>query len=559
MNKLAPVVLFVYNRPEHTRRTLEALSKNDLADQSVLHVFADGPKTNTSPADLKKIAEVRELISEQNWCKQLFITESSENLGLAQSVIRGVTQVVNKFDKVIVLEDDIITHHSFLQCLNVMLETYANEPAVYGVTGYKFPSKAPIPEATYFLPVMSSWGYGTWADRWNKIEFNASSLLSKINKSKISNKLKFGKLDFYQILLSQVNNETDSWAIMFYASMILNKGVFLFPNESLIQNIGLDGSGIHCEPNMSLGTMCDSLKESIDVTIEKKAVKVDKRILGEFNNRTLKNRIFRFVKKIIAPEIIDFLRRKFKIDRPHPYEYLRNYQRYESLKVQLLGRTIKIPDSASFKFMYDEIFTHQIYKFYTQTNKPRIIDAGANIGLATIYFKKQFPQAQLIAFEPDPGIMEILKYNLKQFAIEDIELHQVGLWDEDTILSFHREGADGGHIILKEQDCGQQINVISLRPFLQQKTDFLKIDIEGAETKVLEDIARHLDLVERIFIEYHSFINQDQTLGRIIQILETAGFRYQVNSPGLKSIRPFVKRNEYNGMDMQLNIYGFRN
>ena len=243
--QLAPVVLFVYNRPEHTRQTLEALSKNDLADQSVLHVFADGPKTNASLADLNKIAEVRELIREQNWCKQLLITEAKENLGLAQSVIQGVTQIINKHGKVIVLEDDIVTHHSFLKYLNAMLETYANEPSVYGVTGYKFPSNSSIPENTYFLPVMSSWGYGTWLDRWNQINFDGQELLSLVRKRRIGNKLQFGRFDFFQMLKDQVAGRIDSWAVRFYVSMRLKDGVFLFPNKSLIHNIGFDGSGVH--------------------------------------------------------------------------------------------------------------------------------------------------------------------------------------------------------------------------------------------------------------------------------------------------------------------------
>lgn len=566
MSNLAPVVLFVYNRPEHTRQTLEALSKNDLADQSVLYIFADGPKADASDSDLKRIDEVRQLIYKQDWC-ELYIAEARENLGLAQSVIKGVTQIVNKHGKVIVLEDDVVTHPIFLQALNTMLEIYAKEPTVYGVTGYKFPSNSPIGQATYFLPVMSSWGYGTWKDKWNQINFDAQELLDTVRKKRIGEKLRFGRFDFLQMLNDQVAGRVDSWAVRFYVSMRLKNGVFLFPNKSLIQNIGFDGSGVHSGVDRSALSTEDVLSVESCICVEKKTVVVNRSILRKFRKKgrsksSLKKkatkRLKRILKKLFAPELLQLLKRKLGKAESTAYGYLEHYPRFTELELKLLGKTIRVPDAASFIFMYREIFEVESYKFHTQNQHPRIIDAGANIGLATIYFKQQFPDAHIIAFEPDPQIMKVLRYNIDQFQFQNVELHQVGLWDKEEQLAFHSEGADGGHIIQQEQSTAHTIKVTSLRSFLKQKTDFLKMDIEGAETRVLEDVAGSLNLVERIFIEYHSFTNEVQTLGSIVKILEDAGFRYHVNSPGLTSKQPFVKTNKYNGMDMQLNIYGFK-
>ena len=138
---LAPIVLFVYNRPWHTEQTLNALMQNELADQSVLYIYADGPKENATEEQLKKIEEVRHVIRTKKWCKEVHIIESEKNKGLADSIINGVTEIVNKYGKVIVLEDDIVTSKGFLKYMNEALELYKEEDKVYHISGYMFPVK----------------------------------------------------------------------------------------------------------------------------------------------------------------------------------------------------------------------------------------------------------------------------------------------------------------------------------------------------------------------------------------------------------------------------------
>lgn len=261
---------------------------------------------------------------------------------------------------------------------------------------------------------------------------------------------------------------------------------------------------------------------------------------------------------------IQYLSNKFFGKKPNKsrdqFSNLKKLPRYTKSDHVLEGKKIIIPDNASFMFMQDEIFNKNIYKFKSDKSSPFIIDGGANIGLSTIYFKKLYPDSSIIAFEPDPEIFKILKGNLEKFNYKNLELVNQGLWDEEKELDFWSEGADAG--LLSEIDnsnkASTKIKTTSLNKFLNKEVDFLKLDIEGAETVVLKDIQSNLNKVRRIFVEYHSFKDKPQSIGEILSILIDAGFRLHINSPGLSSPSPFVKLNIYNNMDMQLNIYGYK-
>lgn len=243
---LAPIILFVYNRPWHTELCLEALTRNVLADRSTLYIYCDGPKHNVTEEDFKKIKEVRQVIRKKEWCKEVIILERTKNLGLAESVIKGVSEVIEKHGNVIVLEDDIVTGKYFLKFMNEGLDLYQHEEKVFGISGYKYPSGKRISTSTYFLPIASSWSFGTWIDRWNKVNFNGIELLKIIDNKKFKLKLNFGGNPFYEMLKDQTIGKNDSWAIRFYVSMFLNNAYFLYPNKSMIENIGFDNSGVHC-------------------------------------------------------------------------------------------------------------------------------------------------------------------------------------------------------------------------------------------------------------------------------------------------------------------------
>jgi len=564
---LAPIILFVYNRPWHTEQTLNALMANKLADQSTLYIYCDDAKKDSNEEELKKIEAVRTLVKSKQWCKEVKIIERRTNLGLANSVIQGVTEVIEKHGSVIVLEDDIVTGKYFLNFMNEGLSLYKDETNVFGVSGHQFASSKKVKEATYFLPIMSSWGYGTWLDRWEEVEFDSEKLLHIVDSKKIGSQLDFGDIKYFQMLKQQVAGLIDSWAVRFQVSMFLSQGVFLYPNKKLIQNIGLDGSGVHCK-NIALEVQ-DAIAISHDlVLVHEIPIQTKNKVVDSFRNTSKSNNkhtLKRKVLKLIPPEIKALIKRKLNkstLKTPTEFEKLKQVPRYTKTSAVIDGFKLVIPDSASFLFMYDEIFRTEIYKFKTNNQRPYIIDGGANIGLASIYFKKLYPKAEIVAFEPDPDIYDILETNITNHAFENVKLIKKGLWNEDSILKFQSEGADAGLLDTfnkSDNSNSHNIPVTSLKPYLQKPVDFLKLDIEGAETVVLKDIAEDLDQVARIFVEYHSFVGQEQTLNEIINILKVANFRIYMSIPGNNSLKsPFIGLGDYNNMDFQLNIFGFK-
>ncbi|WP_338793197.1 FkbM family methyltransferase [Bernardetia sp. MNP-M8] len=245
-------------------------------------------------------------------------------------------------------------------------------------------------------------------------------------------------------------------------------------------------------------------------------------------------------------------------------------KRFQDKTILLNGRRFKITDSASFVAMYLDIFGHQGYKFETQKVEPYIIDCGANIGLSLVYFNQLYPNAKIIAFEPDPKLFEICKTNTAYFE-ENLKLYPYAVWNEETTLYFESEGADGGRVEKEKIEKNDklennktsnknliEVQAVRLQKYLNQRIDLLKIDIEGAEITVLEDCVDSLHWVGNLFVEFHSFQNSAQRLGQLLSILENAGFRYYIRSEGVWSKKPFIHRDLAGGMDIQLGIWAYR-
>jgi FkbM family methyltransferase len=231
--------------------------------------------------------------------------------------------------------------------------------------------------------------------------------------------------------------------------------------------------------------------------------------------------------------------------------------RYHHTTTDLVGKPLEIVDNTSFFAIYEEIFEKEIYRFASQSQTPRIIDGGANIGLASIYFKLLFPQATVIAFEPDHDVCAVLKRNLKSFGFDDVEVREEALWSEETDLSFVAEGADSGRLDDEPTSSSTVVKAVRARDLLTDQVDFLKLDIEGAEIEVLEDCSDVLGNVENIFVEYHSFARKPQEIDKLFQILSAAGFRTKASTPSAQN-RPFVDHGEYLGMDFLINVYAYR-
>jgi hypothetical protein len=243
---LAPIALFVYNRKQHTEKTVEALRKNTLASQSDLFIFSDGKKGDDSS---NRVTEVREYLKTISGFKSVTIKESETNKGLAKSIIAGVTEIVNHFGKIIVVEDDLVTSPYFLSYMNQGLDMYENENNVASIHGYVYPIKQEyvekLPE-TFFIRGADCWGWATWKRAWNIFEPEGQKLLDEIKKQKLEEEFNFNNtFDYTGMLKAQTEGKNNSWAIRWYASAFLANKLTLYPKESLVTNIGFDGSGTH--------------------------------------------------------------------------------------------------------------------------------------------------------------------------------------------------------------------------------------------------------------------------------------------------------------------------
>ena len=239
----APILLFVYNRPEHTRRCIQSLLKNSLASESNLFIYADGAKDSTQQ---EAVNEVRNYIRTIQGFKQTTLIERSENWGLARNIIDGVTTQVNRYGKVIVLEDDLVVAPYFLQFMNDALEVYKDEPKVGQIQACDFTQDSSIP-TTFLIKWTGSWGWATWDRAWKHFNPNGKELLQELEERKLTRIFDFnGKYGFTRMLRRQIEGKNNSWAIRWNASLFLKDILSLNVGRSLVQNEGFDGSGTNC-------------------------------------------------------------------------------------------------------------------------------------------------------------------------------------------------------------------------------------------------------------------------------------------------------------------------
>lgn len=242
MSLPAPITLFVYKRPHHTQQTVKSLKKNTLAAESELFIFSDNAKTSE---DQKPVSEVRKYIREITGFKKINIIERDKNLGLANSIIDGVTKIINRYGKVIVLEDDMLLSEYFLQYMNEALDLYEKGNDVISIHAYIYPVKIELPE-TFFLRGADCWGWATWKRGWDLFESNTERLYMEIKNRNLEYEFDYhGVTNNVRMLKRQINGKVDSWAIRWHASAFLKNKLTLYPGRSLLNNIGTDGEGTH--------------------------------------------------------------------------------------------------------------------------------------------------------------------------------------------------------------------------------------------------------------------------------------------------------------------------
>ena len=237
----APIILFVYNRIEHTRKTIYALQNNFLAKQTDLFIFSDNAKNSK---DIKYVNEVREFISQIDGFKSVQVVLREMNLGLANSIISGVSEVFKTYDKVIVLEDDIVTSKDFLNFMNESLNFYEKSD-LFSVSGYSFPYKLETNYSGFFSYRESSWGWGTWKHIWESIDWDLHTKDSFKSNRQLQKEFSRGGMDIVIMLKKQMANRIDSWAVRFGYNAFRQNKYHLLATHSKVVHIGDDGSGTH--------------------------------------------------------------------------------------------------------------------------------------------------------------------------------------------------------------------------------------------------------------------------------------------------------------------------
>ena len=241
MQTYAPIALFTYNRADHTRRAVESLLQNAEAKDSALFIFSDGPKNEKT---VRGVADNREYIHTVTGFKTVTIVEREKNWGLANSLIAGITDVINKYGRVIVVEDDLILSPYFLKFMNDGLEKYKDDDRVGTITGFVPPIEEKLPE-TLFLTYCQCWGWATWKRAWDLLETDARPLLKGLRFKRKKFDVGGGVCNYGNLYCQKVGL-VDSWYLRYYASLFLKGKLSLYPGRSVATNEGLDGSGTHC-------------------------------------------------------------------------------------------------------------------------------------------------------------------------------------------------------------------------------------------------------------------------------------------------------------------------
>jgi 2-polyprenyl-3-methyl-5-hydroxy-6-metoxy-1,4-benzoquinol methylase len=430
MRTLAPIVLFTYNRPWHTQQTIEALQKNELAKESELFIYSDGAKNDEA---VEKVNEVREYINKIVGFKKITIKQRDKNWGLADSIIDGVTSLVNKYGKIIVLEDDIVTSPYFLKFMNDALDFYESEEKVWHISGWNYPIENITSNETFLWRVMNCWGWATWKNKWKYFEKDPEKL---INTFDIDDIYKFnidGTNDFWSQVTANKEKRINSWAIFWYATIFKHDGLCLNPSTTFIDNIGIDNSGTHCTYKKNY---TDNISSDYNIIFEKKTKESNKNVeiikdylskRNHFLNINISNiNLSNFEKKEI---------KKLLIQQSFSFKNVLNQMWYlldlvwdeykcdnKNLNWEIIGKYYSHPVwllNGLFIEQHEVSIRHrsQITSWISLKIFNKILDFGGGFGTLATYVSKNTSVKEIQIYEPHPssfGIKRLKEYkNIK--------------------------------------------------------------------------------------------------------------------------------------------------
>jgi hypothetical protein len=538
----APIALFVYNRPEHTRRTLESLSANRGYDPSLITVFADGPPPAAAPALRDSIAQTRAVVREFS----LRIVESPVNLGLGASILRGVTTILENHDCVIVLEDDLLTSPGFWEYMNAALEFYRDERRVMHISGFMFPVDVPLPETFFYRPT-TCWGWATWKNRWDKIITDPVELYRRVLPHKHAFNLE-GAYDFFAQIENNLRNGLETWAILWQATVFLENGLSLHPGRSLTKNIGFDGSGENSlAGDRAHATLTDAVRVEKIPVVESKAARAAMRRFylcqraspwARARYRFLSRipiEVRRYVQSFLIPKKIRIRRELSRLERQ---------PRYAPGRSDLIPGGFSYADAGRFAARFMQFFLSERYDFPAVRECPRIVATMGEEGTALKYYETRHPKANLVIFDPVPEHRAALQANgfevvnaLADVQSADAQIHANGIW--------------AGYPRFIDRLPTLSVPTLDLNDYLKTRVDLLILH----RPELLPQL--ELDGVERLWIEWRSAYRQAQNLSQTLAKLESSGFRYVVYPVSMPE-RPFFRSKPSYGADGVYHIWALR-
>lgn len=553
MNKA--VLFLIFNRMDTTQKVFEQIK---LAKPPKLYIASDGARKNKIGEE-ETVEKIRKWVLENiDWQCEIKTLFRETNLGCGKGVSSAISWFFGQEKDGIILEDDCVPSQSFFTLCEELLDYYKENKRIWMISGDQFIPNYKSKASYYFTKIPGTWGWATWADRWEQYKFDLKDYDEKYIKN-FSNDKCIQKY-WLNILNEMKADKIQAWDYQFTFEIVKNNGLCINPQVNLISNIGFDGTHfVDAEKNplLNIATCeCKKIEHPSKIDFDYKSIDwIYKNVFYIKKNtiyKTLKsicNKALSFVKTI-------FKRNSYKNNYIKLFDYLSTKPRFVKTTINFENRKMIIPDQVSFAYQIKDIFIDEEYKFRANSDEPLIIDCGANVGTSILYFKKIYPNAKIKAIEADGKIFNILEKNVG--GLKNVELYQKAVWINNNELFFDSDGADGGRICL-DKNSKNVVKALRLKDFIEKekKIDFLKLDIEGAEVTVMKDCAKSLKNVENIFIEYHSISNTPQELGEILEILSKNGFRYNLNNltPRLSA---FINKGENLKMDLQVNIYGYR-
>lgn len=563
-----PVIFLIFNRPDLTRQVFEKIRD---AQPRQLFVVADGPRSGHA-TDADRCAASRAVIDEVDWPCEVHREFSATNLGCKRRVASGITAAFEKYDRAIILEDDCVPDSSFFEYCTTLLNRYQDEPRVMCISGDNFQEGVTRGDGDYyFSKYPHCWGWATWKRAWDLFDVNIPDWPSWRDSEAFSKICPDGEERQYWsgIFDRCYRDDIDTWDYQWTLCCWMNQGLTAIPNANLVENIGIGPEATHTlstEIETPVASQLNEFRAASKLELDREAdlVTLQSRFVPPASPTPLiKAAIHKLIRladrTAVLRQFMYFLRLALKPSFRHQRfeeRRLNNMPRYTSSETDLPGVNVRFPDAASFCSAYEAIFRQEIYRFDARSRTPLIIDGGANIGLAILYFKQQYPDARIIAFEADPEIFQILQRNVQEWGFENVELHNVALWSEHSRICFESEGADAGRVTADSREA-VQVRAVPLEEYLQEPVELLKLDVEGAEQEILQSCRDRLHGVRKLFVEYHSFANQPQELALLMQILESSGFRIIAETENAPP-QPFVAQPQVSGIEWALNLFCWR-